>query len=299
MDEIKKNKSTLNNSDVQRLKMIKNIVPNFINGQPKNIYDKLRQHYKNDGTLSVLCYSLKKFYSDMKQDKKAEFFGNKGGELAVEVNKEESKNKLTNNEIKNWKTQEQILEIMNNIPLKTWTNFMRFTILNMCTKQPPLRAGVYNNMKYLFNEKKDNKKDNYCYLQDPKKGKSYYIVNDDKVSKFEKFKSKENRYIEITNPELIEFLLESHKAKPREYVICSNDMTPYDEGDMTKILLQRPFGLNFNILRSSYITAFYKNEGQITMEDKQELSRKMRNSVEKQMKNYLKVNPEKQQNKNE
>lgn len=288
MNKIDRNKkTTLNKSDVNRLKMVAKTFPNFLNSQVGNLYNKLENKYKNKGTLSVICYSLKKLFNDLGQNKKAEYFGNQGKELSQDVSEQEAKNELTNNEIKNWKTQEEILNIMNNIPLDSWTNYMRFLLLNLCTRQPPLRKGVYCTLKFLTKQKDDDGESNYILLND--RGKCFIIVNKDKVSKFDNFKKKENTYIEMTDPDLIDMLKASYKAKKREYVFTTDKFQPYSMESITKILLVYPFGLNFNILRSSYITAFYKSENGQTLYDKQELAKKMRHSTDRALKSYNKI----------
>lgn len=289
-DNNKDKKTTLNNSDVSRLKMAYKTAPNFNSITPANLFKKLDDKYSNKGTLSVICYTLKKFFSDINDEKRSKYFGDKGAELSKNVNEMEAQNRLTNNEINNWKTQDEILDLMNNLPINSWTNYMRFLLLAMCTMQPPLRKDFYQSVKFIFNKKDDNGKDNYVLLKSPSKGKSYYIVNHDKVSKFDKFTTNEAKIIEITNNELINMLLESHKKKKRDHVFCTEELEPYSLKSISKVLLQRPFDLNFNILRSSYITNYFNNPDKNYLAARQELSRKMRHSVEKQMLNYEKRN---------
>lgn len=285
-----KKKKDLNESDKARLKMVERINPRFGTMDQDKLYDALRKRYGNDGTLAVICYSLKKYFDIIDKENKADYFGKKGAELSMSVNNQEAKNELTGNEIKNWKTQDQILKIMNHIDLITQTDKNRFLLLAMTTMQPPLRKAFYQSVQFLFNLKEDNKKDNYIFLQPPNKGKSFYIVNTDKVSKYEKFNTPENKIIEINNPALIQLLMRSYLEYPRKYVFQMDDDQPYTMNSISKVLLENPFKLNFNILRSSYITNFFNIPDNNFMQARIDLSKKMRHSVDKQQLNYFKRN---------
>ena len=119
----------LNKQDMDRLRMVADTADNFEKLTFNALYNKLDSRYKNRGTLSVICYSLKKLFVKMNSKKKSEMWGKKGLELAQEVNTQERKSELTGNEVENWKTQEEILKLMNEIPLKTRTNYNRFLLL--------------------------------------------------------------------------------------------------------------------------------------------------------------------------
>lgn len=286
----KKNNTKIENSimvksDIPRLKMIYNYFPDFDTMSTNQLYKELNKKYPNRGTLNVISYTLKKFFSEIGEDNKAEFWGNIGAELGREVNKIESKNELTNNEKENWKTQEEILNIMNSIKILNRADYNRFLVLAMTTHQPPLRKGFYHSVKFLFNSKLNNGKDNYLLLQKPPL-KSYYIVNNDKVSRHEKFTKDDSVFIEIDNKDLINLLWKSYNSNKRKYVFENENQKPYTLGSFSKVLLERPFNLNFNILRSSYVTAFYKEHG--NLEARKSLAQKMRHSADVGHLNYYK-----------
>ena len=176
------------------------------------------------------------------------------------------------------------MDIMNSIKILNWTDYMRFLILALCTMQPPLRKSVYHGLKFLTNANKNNKKDNYLLLQ--KDLPSYFIINKDKVSKYDKFKTPESMHIPIENKDLVNMLWNSYKKVKRDYVFCKDDLTPYTMMSFTKNLLETPFDLNFNILRSSYITEFYN--GHQSMKERDALARKMRHHSNVAYKNYFK-----------
>lgn len=282
-----KKKPPFTNADARRLRMVALTEPKFETMDTKKLYQILTKKYNNSGTLSVISYSLKKLYNEMKEPKKAQFWEDKGAEFVKKNYDQETENKLTNNEKKNWKTQEQILELMNNIELKTQTDKNRFMLLAMTTRQPPLRKDFYRTLKFLFDEKENDDKSNYLLLKKLPM-KSYYIVNDDKVSKWEKFKEDDNKYIEIIDKDLIKALWNFYNEDKREYIFETESGKPYTKNSFTKVLLENPFDLNFNILRSSYITNFYKNPKNQSMKEKQLLSQKMRHSLNTAQTAYFK-----------
>jgi hypothetical protein len=285
MEDKKPIKSILTNEDINRLKMVVRTARDFDNIKSDDLYNKLNEKYKNKGTFSVLSYTLKKYFLEIGEQTKADYWGNKGAELSQIVNTQESKNELTNNEKQNWKDQKQIIDIMNNIDIKTRTDYNRFLILAMTTFQPPLRKAFYCNLKFIFDLKDNNNKDNFLYLQRQPK-KSFYIVNDDKVSKYEKFNDKDSMFIEIGNKDLIKLLWDSYKQNKRPYVFESDKGEPYSMNSISKVLLETPFDLNFNILRSSYVTNYYENNNSLF--SKNELARRMRHSQNISQQSYFK-----------
>lgn len=273
----------LNKSDIARLRMIYFTDKNFETRESSKLYDILNAKYPIN-SLNVICYTLKKLFSEKGEEKKAEFWKEKGAESGKMVKDKEAENKLIGSEKDKWKSQEQIMDIMNQIKLITWTDRNRFMILALCTYQPPLRKSVYAGLKFLFNEKKNNKKDNYILLM--KNVPSYYIINNDKVSRHEKFQTPESMFIPIENKSLVQALWNFYNFKKREYVFVKDNGMPYTINSFTKLLLEDPFNLNFNILRSSYITHFYNTHN--NYKDRESLARKMRHSGNVAYLNYFK-----------
>lgn len=285
-------KPELNASDIDRLKMVARFDTRFETTNSDKLLEGLKKRYENKGTLSVLCYSLKKYFAIKNKKEKADYWGEKGATLATEVNQIEAKNELTGNEIKNWKTQDEIINIMNHIQFINNADKNRFLLLAMCTLQPPLRKSFYQSVKFLDNIKKNDGKSNYVFLQPPNKGKSYYIVNNDKVTKYPQFDKDEAKKIEIDDENLIILLMKSYAANPRVYVFEIDDKTPYSMDSISRTLLEKPFGLNFNILRSSYITHYFNHPDHNYLEARQILAKKMRHGIDIAMKAYYKRNME-------
>lgn len=279
----KPNLTSLNKQDMDRLKMVVRSEPNFMDIPSMDLLDVLDERYKNKGTFSVMAYTLKKFFEEIGENKKSEFWGAAGKELSKLVYDEESDNKLTNNEKKNWKNQEDIIDILNSIVIKDRTDYNRFLLLSMTTFQPPLRKSFYQSVKFATSVKQLNTTDNFVLLDK----KCHYIVNTDKVSKFDKFKEDDQKYIEISSPDLCKLLRDSYNQDPRTYVFEKDDGKPYSINSISIVLLERPFGLSFNILRSSYVSNFYnKNQD---LKSRQKLATKMRHSADVAQLNYFKT----------
>lgn len=281
----------LTKDDILRLRMVQRTVPDFDDIENNELYDKLENKYKNKGTLSVIAYSLKKAFDLDGKKKKSEFWGEKGAQLSQEVNDIEMQGELQGeNEKSKWKTQKEIIalikELQENKKLNK-TEYCRYILLCMCVYQPPLRKDFYTHLKFLFNPKKNNKKDNYLLLQKAPL-KSYYIVNNDKVSKYAEFNKEENKFIELINKDLINMLWKSYEGHKREYVFTTSNDTPYSKVAFTKTLLE-PIGLNFNILRSSYVSDYYvKNP---YPKERANVAKMMRHSVDRAQTSYLKRTP--------
>jgi hypothetical protein len=148
-----------------------------------------------------------------------------------------------------------------------------------------LRKAFYQSVKFATTPSKLNKKDNFVLLN-KHPNKCFYVVNLDKVSKYDKFKEDEAKYIEISDPQLCKLLRDSYKQNPRAYVFETEEGKPYSINSISILLLERPFNLNFNILRSSYVSNFYNNNPY--PKEKKDLATKMRHSADTAELNYLK-----------
>lgn len=286
----------LTKDDISRLRMVKRTVLDWETITSADLYNKLSEKYKNKGTLSVICYSLKKVFDIEGDKKKANFWGEKGAELAQEVNNIEMQGELVgDNEKKKWHSQKDIIEFIKRLQEKknlSKTDYNRYILLCLCVYQPPLRKSFYLNLKFLFNPKKNNKKDNFLLLQKSPL-KSYYIVNNDKVSRHAEFDKDENKFIELLNKDLINMLWKSYEGNKRDYVFTSSNEKPYSKVGFTKTLLE-PINLNFHTLRSSYVSDYYvKNP---YPQERMQVARMMRHSKSTGETNYLKRTGTQKQN---
>ena len=279
------NNTSLNAQDIDRLRMVINTTDKFQNIPSMSLFQILNDKYKNSGTFSVIAFTLKKFFAEIENPRKAAFWGNVGQHLSDFVKQQESKNELSNREKENWRSQDEIKDIIDKIEIKDRTDYNRFLLLSMATMQPPLRKSFYQSLKFATSIKQLNHVDNFVFLSPDK---CYYVINRDKVSKFDRFNKPDNKYIEIESERLCELLRDSYNQDERDYVFETSAGQPYSINSISILLLERPFKLNFNILRSSYITQHHEDHK--TMYDKENLARQMRHGVHRAMVNYNKPN---------
>ena len=272
-------------TDLSRINMVRLTEPNFLRLSPIALFNILNEKYTNRNTFSAIIGALKKLFHERNDETSYDFWQIIGLKVSERIRDAEFDNSLEGNEIKNWKSQDQIYDILQNIDVNNITNYNRYLLLSLCLFQPPLRKDFYLTAKFLFDPKKNNGKDNYILLR-KKPLRSYYIVNHDKVSKHEQFDEPKNKYIEIDDEKLVDILRSSYNQRKRSYVFESDKNEQYSPNTISKLLLERPFNLNFNILRSSYITDFYNKHRYLR--EREDLARKMRHSRDTSEKNYYK-----------
>ena len=274
-------KPTLTATNIKQLKMLakKMDIDNyeglaiFTNRQ---IIDAINKNYPNIGTREQIAYSIKKMqlinhWTETRQQtgkqRDVKFWTEKSSGLSAELEKIEEQQEKTNQEIHNWKSQSDIIKIRDEVekqidqqknPIKRHTLQNRYILLSMLTMQPPLRKDFYETCNIIKSKKENNDIDNYLVLSNKgKKKTAMYIVNNDKVTeRHSKFKLTEYKEIEIDNDELIDLLHEDYTNRPRKYLFETHDNKRYK--NITETLLHKPFKLNFDICRSSFITYFYK-----------------------------------------
>ncbi|MFM7981733.1 MAG: hypothetical protein ACKPKO_20685, partial [Candidatus Fonsibacter sp.] len=140
-------------------------------------------------------------------------------------------------------------------------------------------------MNKLYGTKK------YIYI---KRDQAFYIINRDKVSNTKTYKTNnELSFIDITYNKLIDLLHDSiNKYSRHIYLkIIQNTKGMKDDASfkhLRNITLIKP--INIDMMRSIYITKYYKHHK--TYNAREELALKMMHSVQTAAKNYLKVSPE-------
>ncbi len=222
-----------------------------------------------------------------------EQYRTRGHRLKERRDEEEGENVMDAKEIENLKPRSYFIEILNSInpeQIKTRVEYMKYLLLSLLVKQPPVRTGFYNTAKLITSQKGTKDDENYVWLH-KLLGKDLvtYIVNKDKVSNTRSFSDIETSYIDVDDRGLVKLIYDSHKKYPRKYVIEETKNKPVTEAtilawlrDITKVK-----GLTVDMMRSSYITDFYdKNK---TFKARNELAKKMRHSVMTASRNYMKV----------
>jgi hypothetical protein len=208
-------------------------------------------------------------------------------------------NVLDAKEIKNYKEYGYYKQILDNIEYDKITNkkaHYEYLILSLLLLQPPIRSGVYVSC-IIQDNSKINDDDNYLILS-YKSGitpRAYFYINKDKVSNTKSYSDKIKNIIEIENKQLINILFDSFKKHPRKYLF-ENDGKPITQETLLRYLrnITKISQINIDMMRSMYITNEY-NKG-MSYKQKEELSLKMRNSVDTAGRSYYKIldKPEKQ-----
>ena len=96
------------------------------------------------------------------------------------MEEEEGENILDEKEIANLKPRSYFLEILNSIKydeIKTKKEHMKYLLLSLLVKQPPLRTNFYSSAKIITNTRGMNDHDNYVQLIYAGRPRVYYIVN--------------------------------------------------------------------------------------------------------------------------
>ena len=217
-----------------------------------------------------------------------------GYELKAKRDKKEGENKLDAKEKENIQPYDYFVNILNSINIEsinTKQKHYEYLLLNLLVLQPPVRTSFYTSaiITQTMNKLDDTK--NYIYI---KPDQAFYIINKDKVSNTKKYKTKnELSYIDITDQKLINLLNDSISKYPRSYLF-ENDSNHKGIKDETFLKYLRNITLikqiNIDMMRSIYITNYYKHHK--TFNDREALALKMRHSIQTASKNYLKVSPE-------
>ena len=203
--------------------------------------------------------------------------------------KQESNNSLDENEKLNYRPYEYFKNILDNIEKPTTINaHYKHLLLSMLILQPPLRTSFYSTASLLETLDRNDHKSNFMYINRRGKVHAYYFVNKDKASKYKIYSmDKSLSKIEV-NDKLAIMLSDSFRDYPRKYLF-ENRKKPVSETTLNK-WLQSITGLpsiNFNMMRSIYITWFYKNN--LLFGPREKLSLQMRHSQATASKNYLKI----------
>ena len=167
---------------------------------------------------------------------------------------------------------------------------MKYLLLSLLVKQPPVRTSYYSSAQIVKNQSAINNDQNYIWLRrSGAKNKVDYVINVDKVSGARAFSDYGDAFIEVSDPELIQLIYDSHKKYPRKYLIEETKNKSVSDPTILKWLrdITGVKQLTVDMMRSSYITDFYEKNK--TFGKRRELAGKMRHSVMTAARNYLKV----------
>ena len=266
---------------------------NFID-ENKNKLIKLilNEKWKDTSKESLLFMVSRYLFNKNNNDKYIKLYSQEGYNLKLKKDNEEGKNELDEKEKDNYKTIDYLnncLELHEPQANDNIKEHYKHLLLMMLIKQPPLRTSFYTTAKLLRLSTDNNKNDNYIYITRKGKLKIYYIVNKDKATNYKLYNINKNlSKIKIDNDELEKFIYNSFVLYPRLYLFEINKK-PISENTILKYLreITNTPQINIDMLRSAYITNFYNNN--MTFNERETLSHKMRHSQATASKNYLKV----------
>jgi len=259
-------------------------INNYIDKEKRNLLTFINNHdgYQDSRKKSLLFMVAR--YLTIKKDRYADNYRQPAYELYQHIQETEEKGIQSEKEKEFYMSIPTIHYIIDNTP---WTESQHFNylLLNIISKQPPLRPDFYTTCKIIFQKKDDNKTDNFIFIN--KKTKQInYIVNNDKISKSYKPKN----IIEITDNDLKNIIFESVKKYPRTYLFELNNkkMTQQQLTSLLRKSLNNK-GITFSMIRSAYINNYYLYEP--SKLKRKELAHNMRHSHDTALTNYNKINP--------
>lgn len=245
----------------------------------------------SDASKEGLYFMIARYlYNKNNKERYAKLYSQKGYDLMQKTKAKEELNELDDKEKENYQEYDYFLNILKNKQVGPSINdHYEYLLLSLLVLQPPIRTSYYSSASLLETLDRNNGKDNYIYLNRRGKVHAYYIVNKDKASNYKLYKiDKSLSKIPIINDELAKIINDSFIKYPRKYLFEKNQK-PASETHLLKWLrnITGINKINVDMMRSIYITWFYKNNKQYGKRD--ELSRQMRHSQQTASRNYLKV----------
>ena len=259
-----------------------------------------------DGSKEAQLFMVARYlHNKNPSDKYSTRYSNKGHEYMMKTRNKEDDNQLDDKELLSYRSHEFFEALIDDIDISTLTTTeerMKYLLLNMLVYQPPLRTSFYSTAKIIRTKKENDKETNFVSINRRGSLKVSYIVNKDKASNYKIYKMNKNlSSIVVEDKKLAELINTSYENLPREYLFVGNKGNKVSDGTLLLWLksITGIEGLNFDIMRSSYITWFYQNNK--TFGQKTKLAKQMRHSAETAARNYNKIfdtSPEVIQNQN-
>ena len=246
----------------------------------------------NDSSKEGLYFMIARYlYNKKNNDRYVKIYSRKGFEIMEKNKKKEEKNELDAKEMEAYKEHDYFVNILktHQVDPDDIKDHYSYLLLSLLVLQPPLRTSFYSSAFLLETLDRNNGKDNYIYLNRRGKVHAYYFVNKDKASNYKLYKMDKNlSKIQIMDDNLAELINDSFIKYPRKYLFEINKKA-VSEATLLKWLrnITGIDKINFDMMRSIYITNFYKHNK--TYGKRDELSRHMRHSQATASKNYLKI----------
>ena len=280
---------------------------NFIDINKRSLMGLIENNLNwKDGSKEGLLFMIARYLHNKGETRYNKLYSEKAHNLTLKLRAHEDNNLLDEKEQANFRSHEFFENLINNInidDIKTKEQHYKYLLLNLLVFQPPLRTSFYSTAKFLRSKSDNDKINNFVWINRRGMLKINYIVNKDKASNYKAYNINKNlSSISIEDDKLIKLINDSFIKYPRVYLFELNNKAVSSSTllNWLKDITGIP-GLNFDILRSSYITWFYNSKAQ-TMANKTKLSHQMRHSTDTAQRNYLKIfeiDPIQIQNKND
>ena len=291
----KNNEATLNALFNYMVRIHPDINKNtFIDKYKRSFIDIIHKNKNwSESTKEGYYFTIaKKLRMDNINDRYHKTYSQLGYNLKLKREDDDGRNELDANEKLYFRTNDFFrnkLENINYEEIQTQTEHNKYLLLYLLTYQPPLRTSFYISAKFMRSKDDNNKKDNYIWINRRGKTTIKYIVNKDKASNYKIYNMNKNlSFIDIIDDKLIKIINDSFIKFPRVYLF-ENNKKPISQTTIRNYLkdITGLQGINFNIMRASYITFFYSDN--FDYNSRKKLSLYMRHSVDTASKNYNKV----------
>ena len=230
-------------------------------------------------------------FNKKNNDRYVKIYSQKGYDYMKSNSKKEGNNELDEKEKVNYRDYEYFKNILDNHHAPTTLNaHYKYLLLSMLVLQPPLRTNFYSSASLLETLDRNDHINNFIYINRRGKVHAYLFVNKDKASKYKIYSmDKSLSKIPIVSDQLAQMLSDSFKNYPRKYLFENKNKKPVGDSTLNKWLREITGlpAINFDMMRSIYITWFYKNNK--TFGERDKLALQMRHSQGTASKNYLKV----------
>ena len=265
----------------------------FIIKNKRSIVEIINNNPRWDlGSKEGLLFMVARFLHLNGYNKDSSRYSQWGHEYTEKIADVTELNALDEKEMVNYREQSYFKEILKNIDgdkIEDFKEHQQYLLLSMLVLQPPIRTSFYSSAKFITKEESNDKINNYIQFNRRGKTKAYYIVNKDKVSNTKLYAmNKKLSKIELINDKLAQMLYDSFVKYPRKYLFENASKKISDNTVLEWLrIITKVDKINIDIMRSSYITTFYKNNK--TYKERNDLSKQMRHSITTAQKNYNKV----------
>jgi len=268
-------------------------IETFIDINKKSLMSLIEKNENwKDGSREGLLFMVARYLHNKGETRYNKMYSETAHNLTLKIRAHEEHNELDEREEANFRTHEFFETLINNINIEdinTIEQHYKYLLLNMLVYQPPLRTSFYSTAKFLRAKDDNDKINNFVWINRRGMLKINYIVNRDKASNYKVYNINKNlSSISIEDEKLVKLINNSYIKYPRTYLFELKNKAVSSSTLLNWLKnITNVDGLNFDIMRSSYITWFYeKNQ---TMASKTKLSHQMRHSTDTAQRNYLKV----------